>query len=163
TIGNARQKDRLTQRAFYRFRLHTRTDEPSTILRAQRLLQQLVVDAWAISDQNKLNWLWSNQAHLRTDLYNGLQDVRRAGYLKLRDLLDQIKNKSIFGYWQGWVWTIEYQKRGLPHLPLLLFLRTTPEFLTAAYIDRFISAELPTDDDPSDQQLRSIIQTTMVH
>src|SRR5437588_5956309 len=84
TIGNARQKDRLTQRAFYRFRLHTRTDEPSTILRAQRLLQQLVVDTWAMSDQNKLNWLRSNQARLRTDLYNGLQDVMRAGDVNLQ-------------------------------------------------------------------------------
>ena len=238
--GNDRQKLRMPQRAFYRFRLHTRTDEPATILRGQRLLQQFVVDAWAICDQNKLNWLQSNQARLRTDLYNGLQDVlgqddvnleevgkriilpssyvggdrfmqqlyqdsmalvrhfgkpslfitftanpkwseieqellpgqtavdrpdlvARVFHLKVRDLLDQIKNKRIFGPWQGWVWTIEYQKRGLPHLHLLLFLKTDPQFLTAAYVDRFISAELPTEHDAMGHQLRGIIQNTMVH
>ncbi|RPB00480.1 hypothetical protein L873DRAFT_769286 [Choiromyces venosus 120613-1] len=62
--GNNRQNTRLPQRAFFRFRLHPRTDEPLTILRAQRLLQQFVVDAWAICDQNKLSWLQSNQARL---------------------------------------------------------------------------------------------------
>ena len=47
----------LKQRAFYRFRLHTRDDEPATLFRAQRLFQQFVVDAWAICDQNKLDWV----------------------------------------------------------------------------------------------------------
>jgi len=36
---------RLTQRSFYRFRLHTRADEPATLFRAQRLFQRFVVDA----------------------------------------------------------------------------------------------------------------------
>ena len=63
----------------------------------------------------------------------------------------------------GWVWTIEYQKRGLPHLHLLVFLKTDHQFLTAAHIDRFISAEIPTEDDAIGQKLRAIIQTTMVH
>ena len=45
-------------------------------------------------------------------------------YLRLRGLMDQIKNKQVFGSLLGWVWTIEYQKRGLPHLHLLLFLKT---------------------------------------
>ena len=89
--------------------------------------------------------------------------LARVFHLKLRDLLDQIKNKEVFGPWLGWVWTIEYQKRGLPHLHLLLFLKTDSQFLTAANIDRFISAEIPTEDDVIGQQLRTIIQNTMVH
>ena len=50
--------------------------------------------------------------------------VARVFHLKLHNLLDQIKNKEVFGPWLGWVWTIEYQKRGLPHIHLLLFLKT---------------------------------------
>ena len=38
------QKTKLSQRRFYRFRLHTRPNEPSTIFRAQRLFQQFLVD-----------------------------------------------------------------------------------------------------------------------
>ena len=239
-VDNNRQNLRLPQRAFYRFRLHPRCDEPSTILRAEKLFQQFVVDAWAICDQNKLCWLRSHQASIRSDLYHGLADVMERGdinleevgrrivlpssyvggdrfmqqlyqdsmalvrhfgrpslfitftanpkwdevkqellpgqsaadgpdlvtrvfHLKLLDLLDQIKNKQVLGPWQGWVWTIEYQKRGLPHLHLLLFLKTDAQFLTAAYIDRFISAELPTEDDETGQRLRTIIKMTTVH
>ena len=36
--------------------------------------------------------------------------VARVFNLKLRDLLDQIKHKHVFGPWRGWVWTVEYQK-----------------------------------------------------
>jgi len=61
--GN-RQNLRMSQRTFFRFRMHTRTDEPATLMRSQRLFQQLVVDAWAACDQNKLNWLRTNQAKL---------------------------------------------------------------------------------------------------
>ena len=48
TLANERgdrQNLRMLQRAFFRFRLHTRTDEPATFMRAQRLFQQFVVDA----------------------------------------------------------------------------------------------------------------------
>jgi len=89
--------------------------------------------------------------------------VARVFNLKVRDLLDQSRHKEVFGPWLGWVWTIEYQKRGLPHLHLLVFLKTDPQFLTAANIDRFISAEIPTGADAMSQELRGIIQSTMVH
>ena len=230
----------LKQRTYYRFRLYTRLNEPSTLFRAQRLFQQFVVDAWAICDQNKLGWIRFHQANIRAELYNGLADLLEAGdvdfaqvgrrvvlpssyvggdrfmqklyqdsiaivrrfgkpslfitftanpkwqeienellpnqtaadrpdlvarvfNLKVQDLLDQIRHKEVFGPWLGWVWTIEYQKRGLPHLHLLVFLKTDHQFLTAAHIDRFISAEIPTEDDSIGQELRAIIQTTMVH
>ena len=62
------QKKNLSQRTFYRFRLHPRVDEPSTIFRAEKLFQQFVVDAWAVCDQNKLAWIRSHQANIRSDV-----------------------------------------------------------------------------------------------
>ena len=230
----------LEPRAFYRYRLHSRADESTTLFRTLRLFQQFVVDAWAICDQNKLDWVRSHQANIRAELYNGLSDLLEAGdadfaqvgrrvvlpssyvggdrfmqrlyqdsiaivrrfgkpslfitftanpkweeiqhellpnqtaadrpdlvarvfNLKVRDLLEQIRHKEVFGPWLGWVWTIEYQKRHLPHLHLLVFLKTDHQFLTAANIDQFISAEITTEDDVIGQELRAIIQSTMVH
>lgn len=83
--------------------------------------------------------------------------------LKVHDLLNQIRHKEVLGPWLGWVWTIEYQQRGLPHLHLLVFLKTDYHFLTVANIDPFISAEIPTEDDAIGQKLRAIIESTMVH
>ena len=41
------------------------------------------------------------------------------------------------------VYTVEYQKRGLPHAHILLFLHHDDKHPTAAEIDRIISAEIP--------------------
>jgi hypothetical protein len=38
--------------------------EPTTILRAGRLLQQFVVDGWASCQQNNLNWIRHNQVSI---------------------------------------------------------------------------------------------------
>ena len=69
--------------------------------------------------------------------------VARVFYLKQQELLKDLKKNQVFGEFLGCVWTIEYQKRGLPHMHLLLFLKTDTTFLTAENIDRIISAELP--------------------
>ena len=58
---------------------------------------------------------------------------------------------------------IEYQKCCVLHLDLLVFLRTDQHFLTAANIDAFICAELPPTDDTIRQELRDIMERTMVH
>lgn len=50
-----RKVERLSQRAFYRYRLHIRSQEPDTLFLGARLFQQYVIDAWASCDQNKLN------------------------------------------------------------------------------------------------------------
>ena len=67
--------NRLSQRQYYEFRLHTRLQEPTTLFQAGRLLQQYVVDAFAVVDQAKLEWIQMHQAQIRADLYNGLADA----------------------------------------------------------------------------------------
>ena len=73
--NQARQRDRLTQRAYFRFYLHVRSDSRLVPFAYCRLFQQYVVDAWALCDQNKLTWIRSNQTTLRADLYNGVADA----------------------------------------------------------------------------------------
>ena len=148
---------------------------PSSYVGGDRFMQKLYQDSIAIVRrfgkpslfiiftanpkwQEIENELLPNQTAVdRPDL------VARVFNLKVQDLLDQIRHKEVFGPCLGWVWTIEYHKRGLPHLYLLVFLKTDYQFLTAAHIDRLISAEIPTEDDSIGQELRAIIQTTMVH
>ena len=42
--------------------------------------------------------------------------------LKKKEILRLIKSENIFGQFCGNVYTIKYQKRGLPHMHLLIFL-----------------------------------------
>ena len=66
---------RLSQQQFYQFHLHTQQLEPSILFNGRRLLQQLVVDEFAVVDQAKLDWIRYNQSKIHADLYNGLADV----------------------------------------------------------------------------------------
>lgn len=73
---------------------------------------------------------------------------------------DIIKNLSkVFGHVSAYVYVIEFQKRGLPHMHLLATLAqpyTTPE-----EIDRYISAEIP--DKEKHPNLYKIVMTNMLH
>ena len=66
---------RLTQMQFYSYRLFERPTEYSSILRAGKLFQEFLVDAWAATEQNRLTYFRLNQRKLRVELYQGLTDV----------------------------------------------------------------------------------------
>jgi hypothetical protein len=59
------------------------------------------------------------------------------------------------------VYTIEYQKRGLPHAHILLFLHPEDKHPTPVEIDRIISAEVP--DLNKDLQAYDAVKQFMVH
>ncbi|GFU47500.1 helitron_like_N domain-containing protein [Trichonephila clavipes] len=77
---------------------------------------------------------------------------------KLKSLIDFIVKYSIFGITRCWLYTIEWQKRGLPHAHILVWLkdRIRPE-----EIDQIISAEIP--DPLIDQELFDIVTKHMIH
>ena len=78
--------------------------------------------------------------------------------LKLVQLMAWIKKSEIFGSVQCDMYTIEWQKRGLPHSHILIWLSNK---LQPNQIDSIISAELP---DPSqNRELFDIVKATMVH
>lgn len=81
--------------------------------------------------------------------------------LKRKALVKDLE--TYFGQRVACCWTIEYQKRGLPHMHLLLFLSRDCSFLNPAWIDDFISAELPTGDLATNIQLRSVVESCMIH
>ena len=57
--------------------------------------------------------------------------------------------------------TIEFQKRGLPHVHLLLFLHPDNKYPTSDEIDQIISAEIPSKEDYP--ELYTLVQNHMVH
>lgn len=71
--------------------------------------------------------------------------INRVFHVKLHLFMDDIVKKKFFGPVTAVVYTIEFQKRGLPHVHIILWLDKSGP-LTPADIDRLISAQLP---DPS--------------
>ncbi|GJR09502.1 ATP-dependent DNA helicase PIF1 [Tanacetum coccineum] len=70
--------------------------------------------------------------------------------LKITELLEDITKNKIFGESRAVIYVIEFQKRGLPHAHILLWLEDHYKCRTPEEIDDIISAELPSPtDDPT--------------
>ena len=91
--------------------------------------------------------------------------VVRVFHMKLQSLLHDITKLNYFGRCTGCVWTIEYQKRSLPHAHILLFLSPDDRarYHIPSTIDRAIRAELPDAELDPDGSLKAIISKHMVH
>ena len=75
--------------------------------------------------------------------------VARVFKIKLDELLHDLRHKSHFGRVITIVYTIEFQKRGLPHAHILLFLDPKDKCPSPTNIDGIIMAEIPNpDEDP---------------
>ncbi|XP_019189136.1 PREDICTED: uncharacterized protein LOC109183486 [Ipomoea nil] len=229
----------VSQREYFAFRIHERSNEISTIMYAKRLFQQLLVDAYTMVESSRLLYIRSNQKALRCEAYKGLSDAltrgevqpssqgkriilpssftggarymiqnyqdaiaicRFIGYpnmfitftcdpkwpeiqrflekrnlkaedrpdivcrvfkMKLDCLIKEIKNGKLFGRVKAVIYTIEFQKRGLPHAHILLFLHATSDFANPAFMDTIISAEIP--DKLTDIEYYKAVEEFMLH
>ncbi|XP_046660821.1 uncharacterized protein LOC124354421 [Homalodisca vitripennis] len=77
---------------------------------------------------------------------------------KLTKLMDAIVKLRIYGEVRCFMYTIEWQKRGLPHAHILIWLK---EKIHSDHIDKIISAEIP--DKEEDPLLFNIITSSMIH
>ena len=85
----------------------------------------------------------------------------RVFQLKVKELIDDIKNKQIFGKCRAFVYTIEFQKRGLPHAHILVVLDRKYAPRNASDYDKFVSAEIP--DKEKQPILYERVTSYMVH
>ncbi|XP_035843964.1 uncharacterized protein LOC118490432 [Helianthus annuus] len=81
--------------------------------------------------------------------------------MKLDALIKDMKEKKIFGDINAVVYTVEFQKRGLPHAHICLFMKADHKLPTVEHIDPFISAEIP--DKNEDPELYSLVSDFMIH
>jgi hypothetical protein len=235
--GNQR---RVTLLQYTAYRLHSRPNEFSTILRGGRLFQTYLVDMFACIDQERLRFIQTQQPRLRTTLLNGIEDalsanddnidlhqlgqriilpssylggprdmhqryldgmaiarhfkkidifmtmtanpnwpeikrellpgqtvadrpdlVSRVFQLKKKALLHAILKDGIFGPCVAYVYAIEFQKRGLPHMHILLFLKNDYKMISPDIVDSIISAHWP--DPVMHPHLFDTVKKFMVH
>lgn len=85
----------------------------------------------------------------------------RIFWAKCKELLKDIE-QGAFGEVAAMMYTIEFQKRGLPHIHILIILKEYDKLWTAEDINRFISAELPTEDYENSDILQGLL-ILMIH
>ncbi|KAK9705328.1 hypothetical protein RND81_07G048700 [Saponaria officinalis] len=87
--------------------------------------------------------------------------ICRVFKIKLNQLIHDIKKDQIFGKIQAVVYTVEFQKRGLPHVHMVLWLHQDYKFPTAEDIDNIICAELP--DTVHEPELYKVVSELMMY
>ncbi|KAL6858850.1 hypothetical protein ACP4OV_017852 [Aristida adscensionis] len=87
--------------------------------------------------------------------------VDRVYNMKLEDMLDDIKTGKAFGPVDALLHTVEFQKRGLPHAHIILWVSRDTSQPTPALIDSFISAEIP--DPAFDPLAYALVAEHMIH
>jgi len=69
--------------------------------------------------------------------------IIRVFHMKLQQLLEDIRSGTIFGPVVAILYSIEFQKRGLPHVHILTWIDKSNNQVTPETIDLWISAEIP--------------------
>ena len=146
---------------------------PSSFTSGPRFIQKCLQDALALLRIHKgsdlfitftanPNWREITEALLPGQSASDRPDiVARVFHLKVASLLDDIMNKKVFGEGVAYVYTVEYQKRGLPHIHLIVFLHPSARLSTTDRIDQFVSTEFP--DEKEQPLLHELVKTHMVH
>ena len=79
---------------------------------------------------------------------------------KIMSMLKDIENR-LFGDVQGYVFTIEFQKQGLPHIHLLIFLKQQFKICNAKHVNSIVSAQIP--DPVAYPLLYATVTKCMIH
>ncbi|GJR08538.1 DNA helicase [Tanacetum coccineum] len=87
--------------------------------------------------------------------------VCRVFQQKINSFLRFLKDERPFGYVVAFLYTVEFQKRGLPHCHTLLWVDSSSQIKDATQIDNYISAELP---DPTEDPIAyKVVTELMMH
>lgn len=87
--------------------------------------------------------------------------VARVFHIKKDQLITYIIDKKIFGQVLAYVYVIEFQKRGLPHVHLLVTLKHDSKITIPETVDKYISAEVP--NAAENPILYEIVMRNMIH
>ena len=84
--------------------------------------------------------------------------IARVFYMKAKQLINVLTKGKVFGPTLAFTYSIEWQKRGLPHVHIILWLINK---IRANDVDNIISAEIP--DVKTDPDLHEIVINNMIH
>ncbi|KXN86259.1 hypothetical protein AN958_10312, partial [Leucoagaricus sp. SymC.cos] len=145
---------------------------PSSHIGSDRHMHQLFQDSMAICRANRKpdlfvtmtanpNWEEIQSALLPGQTASDRPDiVARVFEQKKKALLKEIMN-GLFGKCVAKVDTNEFQKRGLPHIHILIFFHSLDKIRDANHVDTIVSAKIP--DRILHPVLYDVVTTVMMH
>ncbi|KZS03775.1 Uncharacterized protein APZ42_033417 [Daphnia magna] len=184
--GEGRRK-RVRQCEFYSFLMSIR-DYFNNVLAGGPLTQQWMVDSYVKIEANRVKYIREHQAELHVVQYNGLLDyinnraerenmtvgsyhVLPSSFIGSPRAIKQAYQdamsicgkfgKPVLGFATARIHVIEFQKRGLPHCHMLIWIDKHDAPATAKDVDETICAEIP--DKTTHPRLYNIVMAHMIH
>ncbi|XP_060170896.1 uncharacterized protein LOC132601854 [Lycium barbarum] len=108
--------------------------------------------SWAEIEENLLS---TDKAQNRPEL------ICRVFRAKIEELKKDILKNHIFGKVAAFMYTVEFQKRGLPHAHFLIILDDNYKILNPEAYDRFVCAEFPNPE--INPHLYKLVTQHMIH
>jgi hypothetical protein len=146
---------------------------PSLFTSGPHYMHQICQDALAIGCYYKKpdlfitmtanpNWIEITQELQPFETVSNRPDlVTRVFHLKKSALLEDIMTHEIFGPVSAHIYTVEFQKHGLPHMHLLIFLKQGHKITTTDDVDAIICAYWP--NPVAEPVLFEVVKRCMVH
>ncbi|KAH1060734.1 hypothetical protein GYH30_004272 [Glycine max] len=177
-----RKRNRLTMKEWFAYRLQSskglskgkRVILPSTFVGSPRYMDQLYFDGMTICNHVGFpnlfitltcNPNWPEIRRVLAPLNLKATDrpdlISRVFRLKYEQMLFDLTKKHLLGKVVAYMHAIEFQKRGLPHVHLLLFLHPDNKYPSSDDIDQIILVEIPSHE--NDPELYTLVQNHMVH
>ncbi|XP_020963738.1 uncharacterized protein LOC107610403 [Arachis ipaensis] len=186
-VRRTEKRSTISMRDFFAYRLQRRTNESQILLRSRRLLQQFTVDAYTMVESERLLYLRLKQPTLRLGKFKQLHECMVRGETNAvntgqriilpksftcgpRYMFNNCKDAFTICKYAGYpsyfitmtyCLTIEFQKRGLPHAHLLLFMHPESKPRTVDDIDKVIKTEI--SDKRENPKLYAAVEKYMVH
>ncbi|CAN1332165.1 ATP-dependent DNA helicase pif1 [Linum perenne] len=159
----------LTQCDFYAYRLQTRLGEGHTLLLSGKVFQQYVVNAYALIEAERLEWIRDNQRKLRVNYYNGLRKhiiLSSTHTGSPRYKFENFQDAMAICRWGGFpdlflTFTCNSQWPEIQLMVELIFLAEEDKLNSASDIDSVIQAEIP--DRYSDPKCYEAVTKFMIH
>ncbi|XP_074603972.1 uncharacterized protein LOC141857378 [Brevipalpus obovatus] len=146
---------------------------PSTFPGCARNMKQHFLDAMAIVKEYGKPDLFitftcnPNWPEIKQELHPGQYPTDRPDLicrvfkLKIDEFMKDMIDNQIFGEVVAYCYTVEFQKRSLPHAHFLFVLSENDKIRTADQVDLFVSAEIPNSDNEAD--LYQLVKSHMMH
>ncbi|KAL6219754.1 hypothetical protein ACLB2K_007513 [Fragaria x ananassa] len=159
--------------AFCNSNVCRRTILPSTFVRSPRDMYQRYQDAMALVQKYGRQDLFitmtcnPNWEEIKSELLPGQTSQDRPDlevrvfHSKLERLKEDIINKGVLGRVVAHAFVVEFQKRGLPHVHMLVMLDEHDKLNNPEDYDRIVRAEIPDKDE--EPRLYDLVLRHMIH
>ncbi|XP_074327973.1 uncharacterized protein LOC141665888 [Apium graveolens] len=171
-----KHREYVSMKEYYCYKLMIRLSEGLALHLSGYLWQQYAIDAFCEIEQYRFDWVTTHQITIRSDLYTFIRDALRKGdhdpnYVGKAVILpvsftgsqslETLYSEHLILTHYTVMHVIEFQKRGLPHMHMLIWLHPDSRPKIVAQIDALVSAEIPDKD--TDHVGYAAVSNYMIH